>query len=72
MYKYLMKLIGEKVGYAVQCGLKVIVCVGEKLSEREAGQTEEFVNKQLKAISGMLVYYVMGYLAICSWKANSN
>ena len=40
--------------YAVSCGLKVIVCIGERLNEREGGQTEEVVYKQLKAISGKL------------------
>ena len=33
--------------------MKIIACVGEKLSDRECGQTEDVVQKQLKAISGM-------------------
>ena len=40
------------MAYAIQCGLKVIACIGEKINEREAGQTEEVVKTQLKAISG--------------------
>lgn len=45
------ELIGEKVSYAMSSGLKVIACIGELLSEREAGKTEEVVFRQLKAIA---------------------
>jgi len=45
------ELIGEKVAHAMLCGLKVIACIGELLSEREAGKTEEVVFRQLKAIA---------------------
>lgn len=34
-------------------GLKVIACIGELLSEREAGKTTEVVSRQIKAIAGM-------------------
>lgn len=44
------KLVGEKVGYALSCGMKVIACIGEHLSERENGKTEEIVTEQLKDI----------------------
>nr|CAG4643447.1 EOG090X0BSC [Ilyocryptus agilis] len=44
-------LIGEKVAHALSEGLKVIPCIGEKLEEREAGNTEEVVFRQLKAIA---------------------
>jgi len=44
-------LIGEKVAFALDNGLKVIPCVGEKLEEREAGKTQEVVFKQLEAIA---------------------
>lgn len=46
-------MIGDKILHAIQCGLKVIACIGEKLSDRENGHTEEVVHKQLQAISGM-------------------
>lgn len=39
--------------HALEVGLKVIVCVGEHLEEREAGKTLEVIFKQLKAVSGM-------------------
>jgi len=45
------QLIGEKVAFALQSGLKVIPCFGEKLEEREAGRTLEVCYKQLDAIA---------------------
>lgn len=45
------KLIGEKVGFALQSGLNVIPCIGEQLEEREAGKTTEVCFRQLKAIA---------------------
>ncbi|XP_029660753.1 triosephosphate isomerase [Formica exsecta] len=45
------ELIAEKVAHALEAGLKVIACIGEKLEEREAGKTEEVVYKQTKAIA---------------------
>merc|ERR1712222_297348 len=44
------QLIGEKVGFALQAGLNVIPCFGEKLEEREAGKTMEVCYQQLTAI----------------------
>jgi triosephosphate isomerase len=46
------QLIGEKVKHALDAGLNVLPCIGEKLEERECGQTEEVVFRQLKAIAG--------------------
>eukprot|EP00914_Ancora_sagittata_P023815 GHVO01047114.1.p1 GENE.GHVO01047114.1~~GHVO01047114.1.p1 ORF type:complete len:250 (-),score=37.13 GHVO01047114.1:151-900(-) len=45
------QLIGEKTAFALQAGLKIIPCVGEKIEEREAGKTEEVVFSQTKAIA---------------------
>ncbi|RXG58748.1 Triosephosphate isomerase [Armadillidium vulgare] len=42
--------ISEKVGHALDAGLKVIPCIGEKLEERESGKTQEVVFKQLSAL----------------------
>ncbi len=47
-------LVAEKVNAAVESGLSVIACVGETLEERDKGVTEVTVERQLKAISGML------------------
>jgi triosephosphate isomerase len=44
-------LIAEKVLHALEAGLSVIACIGEKLDEREAGQTEAVVFRQTKAIA---------------------
>jgi len=43
-------LIGEKVGFALKSGLKVIPCIGEKLEEREAGKTTDVCFAQLSAM----------------------
>lgn len=45
------ELIGQKVAHALEAGLSLIPCIGEKLEEREAGKTEEVVFHQLKAIA---------------------
>jgi len=44
-------LIGDKVGHALDEGLKVIACIGELLAEREAGKTTDVVFRQTKAIA---------------------
>ena len=43
------QFINAKVRKALQFGLEPIVCVGEKLEEREAGRTEAVVSGQLRA-----------------------
>ncbi len=40
-------LVNAKVERALACGLEVILCVGETLEERRAGQTEAVVDRQL-------------------------
>jgi triosephosphate isomerase (TIM) len=55
IYKESDDLINKKVIYTLKKGLKPILCVGELLSERESGKTNEIVKKQviegLKGIS---------------------
>jgi len=41
-------LINKKVAAAITGGLLPILCVGELLAERDAGQTEQVVTRQLK------------------------
>ncbi|CAG0887906.1 unnamed protein product [Cyprideis torosa] len=48
-------LIAEKVGHALEQGLSVIACIGEKLEEREGNQTEDVVARQMKAIAAKVV-----------------
>jgi triosephosphate isomerase len=47
------KLVAEKFGAAQAAGLIPILCIGETLAEREAGQTEAVVARQLDAVTGM-------------------
>jgi len=42
------ELIGQKSAHALESGLGVIACIGEKLDEREAGITEKVVFAQTK------------------------
>lgn len=46
------QLIGQKTAHALENGLGVIACIGEKLDEREAGTTEKVVFAQTKVIAG--------------------
>ncbi|CAH8434216.1 unnamed protein product [Heterobilharzia americana] len=48
------ELIAEKVQHALAEGLSVIACIGEMLSERESGKTEEVCVRQLKAIANKI------------------
>ena len=48
------QVVNRKVKAAIQAGLSPILCVGESLEEREKGQTEAVVNKQLRgALNGL-------------------
>ena len=60
------KIVNEKVKAALKHGLKPILCVGEKLEERENGTTEAVVEKQtvegLKNVSYLdMVNVVIAY-----------
>lgn len=46
------QLIGQKTAHALENGLGVIACIGEKLDEREGGITEKVVFAQTKVIAG--------------------
>ena len=43
-------LVADKAKAALASGVTPIVCVGETLAEREAGETEEVVKRQLAAV----------------------
>jgi triosephosphate isomerase len=45
------QFIGRKCQLALRLGLKPIVCVGEKLEDREAGKTEEVIQTQVGGFS---------------------
>ena len=44
------QLVSLKAKAALACGITPIVCVGETLQERESGQTEHVVKRQLAAV----------------------
>lgn len=48
------EFVAQKTKAALNAGLKVILCVGETLQEREAGQTASVVEKQLRAVVDVL------------------
>ena len=48
------ELVGRKAAAALAAGLKPIVCVGETLAQREAGETEAVVLRQLDAVTTRL------------------
>ncbi len=58
-YFFPIQLIAEKVAYALECGLGVIACIGEKLEERESGKTEEVVFKQMAAIAAKVIIHII-------------
>jgi len=47
-------LVASKTKACVDAGLSVILCVGETLTEREAGKTIQVVERQLAAVAGKL------------------
>ena len=47
-------LVAEKARVALEAGLTPVVCVGETLDEREAGQAQAVVLRQLKAVSDVI------------------
>jgi len=48
------EVVNRKIKAAQRCGLKPILCVGERLEENEAGRTEEVVTRQVReALAGI-------------------
>ena len=45
------ELLAKKVAAGLQHGLKVVLCVGELLAERQSGQTEAVLEKQLAGLA---------------------
>lgn len=50
IYSETDSLICEKVRLVVDLGMRPVICVGETLSERQSGQTESVVTKQLRSV----------------------
>jgi len=47
-------IVAGKTRAALDAGLRVILCVGETLAEREAGRTQQVVEEQLQAVVTLL------------------
>ena len=47
-------LVAEKTRVALEAGLTPVVCVGETLDERESGQAQAVVLRQLKAVADVI------------------
>ncbi|MFO7959022.1 MAG: triose-phosphate isomerase [Candidatus Brocadiia bacterium] len=43
------EFINQKMHKALECGLEPVLCLGEKLEERKAGNMQQVVSRQLKA-----------------------
>lgn len=55
--------VNRKIQAALEAGLVPIVCVGESLAQREAGETERFVTAQVeKGLSGLTPAAVAGII----------
>lgn len=46
--------VARKTQYALENGLKVILCIGESLEERKAGQTLAVCNRELDAVAALV------------------
>ena len=42
-------VVGEKTAFGLEAGLGIILCVGEKLEERKAGELEAVLERQIRA-----------------------
>ena len=42
-------MVGRKVGFGLKSGLSMILCVGEKVEERKAGELEAVLRRQIEA-----------------------
>jgi triosephosphate isomerase len=43
------RLVGDKLGMALESGLRAVLCLGETLDERKAGQAHQVTARQLRA-----------------------
>lgn len=48
-------LIAKKTAFGLACGLKIMLCIGETLAEREAGKLEAVLERQLQTALQPLV-----------------
>ncbi|WP_432736295.1 triose-phosphate isomerase [Maridesulfovibrio sp. FT414] len=43
------ELVGEKVAFGLKNGLSMILCIGETIEERKAGEVQKVIDRQLEA-----------------------
>ena len=58
------ELVAQKALAALEAGLTPIVCVGETLAEREAGQTNVVVGKQMSAVLELLDAHALARIVV--------
>ena len=61
--------VGHKAAYALSQDLSVIACIGETLHERQAGQLEEVLTKQLTAIGDNIAGTIHAVRHMCGLAA---
>ena len=49
-----MQVVADKTKYALDKGLKVILCVGETLEQRDGGDTFSTLTEQLKPVAAII------------------
>lgn len=54
IFKETSEFVAQKVRSALDCGLKVIFCIGETLEQRESGQTGAVNEAQLKPVIAII------------------
>ena len=58
------EVVAQKTLSALKSGLTPIVCVGESLAERESGQTDSIVGKQIDAVLAVIDAAELGKLVV--------
>ena len=58
--------VGKKTAHALECGLKVILCVGETLAQREANITLNVITDQLAAVKAVVTDWTNIVIACAS------
>jgi len=58
-YKEDSDLIGRKTKRAVDFGLNVIACIGERLEDRQTGNTMDVINDQLRHIKSIYFFHLL-------------
>ena len=64
MYGDSNQVVAEKVSMALSSGLEPILCVGETLEDRDAGETEAVVEAQIDAVLELIQAECLGQIII--------